>query len=324
MKKILILGGAGFIGSFLAMHYVNDYEITIADHCEFSTSSLSFTPLLSYKNVTTINIDASKQEDVLSLGDDFDYIVHAVAILGIRKVVQESIPTIVTNFESCKSALELARRQKHLKKFLTFSTSEVYGKNVECASEEMDMQIGMSDEARWCYAASKCVCEHLTSSYYRQYGLPAIIIRPFNVFGEHRLGSNAMSKFVASALMNQNIVLDGDGSQIRAWCYISDFINGISLALESDCVGECFNIGNPYNVITIHELAQKIITVTNSKAQIIISNNSTPDVFRRTLRIDKARRLLGYEPVCSLDEGVSAVVNWMSKLESEILNTFFH
>lgn len=322
MGKILILGGGGFIGSSLAMHYFNKDEITIADHCEFAKSSLSFTPLINASGVTLKNIDATKEEEVCELGDDFDYIIHAVAILGIRKVAEESISTIITNFESCRYALELARRQKHLKKFLTFSTSEVYGKNVECASEDMDMQIGKSDEARWCYAASKCVCEHLTSSYYRRYKIPTIIIRPFNVFGEHRLGSNAMSKFMASAMLNRDIILEGDGSQIRSWCYIQDFVNGVSAALESDYAGECFNIGNPKNVISIRELAYKIKEITNSNSRIIVSNSHTPDVFRRTLRIDKAQRMLKYEPKYTLDDGIELVYKWMRTLSTDFLSTF--
>ena len=323
MEKMLILGGAGFIGGALAMKYCAKREIVIADACDFEKSALRFTELPKHPNVTLVRIDATNRDEVLALGCDFDYIVHAVAILGIHKVVEQSILTITTNYASCHNALQLAEKQKHLKKFLTFSTSEVYGRDVETARESMDMCVGPANEPRWNYAASKVLCEHLTNAYCRERKVPTLIVRPFNVFGENRLGGNAMSKFVAQALRNETIVIDGSGRQLRAWCHISDFIDGLSRALESEYTGEFFNIGNPDNIISILDLAKLIVKKTGSGSEIVVSHSDEPDVVRRTVCVDKARDMLGYAPRVTLEAGIGRLADWMRTLDEETLRSFF-
>ncbi len=322
MQKILIIGGAGFIGGALAARYCDDHRIVIADACDFTRSSLRFTNLLTHPNVTLKRLDATDLGAVLALGDDFDYIVHAAAILGIHRIVEQSILTITTNYASCHNALQLAERQKRLQKFLTFSTSEVYGRDVETAREDMDLRVGPANEARWNYAASKVLCEHLVNAYCRERGVPTVIVRPFNVFGENRLGSNAMSKFVAQALLDDTIVIDGNGRQIRAWCYIGDFIDGVSRALTSAYRGEFFNIGNPNNIISILDLARLIVEKTGSSSEIIVSNSGEPDVVRRTVCVDQAHERLGYTPKVALDEGIGRVVGWMRSLDGDTLRSF--
>ena len=322
MKKLLILGGAGFIGGALAARFSPDHQVVIADACDFATSSLRFTNLLTHPNVILTKLDATDPQAVLALGEDYDYIVHAVAILGIHKIAEQSILTITTNYSSCYNALLLAEKQKHLQKFLTFSTSETYGRDVERAAETMDFRVGPASEARWCYAASKVLCEHLTNAFCRERGVPTLIVRPFNVFGENRLGSNAMSKFIAQALLNDTITIDGSGNQLRAWCYIGDFIEGLSRALTSQYKGEYFNIGNPNNIISILELAELIVKKTGSSSQILVSNSDAPDVVRRTVCVDKAHEMLGYTPRVSLEEGVDRVVAWMGTLDKDTLRSF--
>lgn len=311
-QKILIIGGAGFIGAALAEHYCDQNEITIVDNCEWNKSSLRSRGLLEHHNIKKISLDATS-EVIMNLEKDYDYIIHAAAILGISKVAEESILTITTNINSCEVALRLAKEQIGLKKFLTFSTSEVYGKKVEEAKETDDLVVGMPNEARWCYAASKILCEHYVSAYSREQGLPTIIIRPFNVFGEHRKGSNAMTKFIKAAINNENIYIDGTGNQIRSWCHINDFIQGVTKALENGTSGEIFNIGNPNNVITIKELVKYIVKLTDSKSKIYFSKNFAPDVNKRTLSIEKAQTELGYVPKISLEEGISSTINWMKR-----------
>lgn len=321
-KKILILGGAGFIGTAVTKKLCDNNEIVIADKCNFDETSLNLAGLCNHPSITKIVLDATDYESVIQLGDNFDYIIHATAILGIHKVVEKSVLTINTNYISCKNALELARKQKNLTKFLSFSTSEVYGRNIEEASEEKDMAVGTANEARWCYAASKVLCEHLINAYFREYGIPTVIIRPFNVFGENRLGTNAMSAFLFRAILNEPITVDGNGQQIRTWCYIDDFVQGIIKALESNISGEFFNIGNPNNSISILELAKLIVKIMNSKSEINLTNVYIPDVNKRTLSINKAQTYLGYEPEVGLNEGIQKMYLWIKSLDKNTIRKF--
>lgn len=311
-KKILIIGGCGFIGSALVEKYHKDNKIVVLDNCDFEGSSLGLRKL-EMNNIKIIKADATDIQNVIKLGDDFDYIIHASAILGIRKVVEQSINTIITNIKSCYNALELASKQKHLLKFLTFSTSEIYGINAEKPKENEPSMIEQAKEGRWCYAASKTLSEHLVYAYNREKSVPITIIRPFNVFGEYRKGSNAMTSFISQAIDNKELRVDGDGKQVRAWCHISDFIEGVSKALESQYTDEVFNIGNPYNEITIKELAEKVVKITNSNSKVHVTNSTEPDVKYRSVCIDKAREMLGYEPKVTIDDGVGRVYNWMKE-----------
>ena len=309
-KKILIIGGCGFIGSAIIDRYYKDNKIVVLDNSPFKGSSLDLRNL-STDNIKYIQGDATDYNIIMSLDKDFDYIVHASAILGIKKVVVEPINTIMTNINSCYNALELASCQTNLKKFLTFSTSEIYGINAKQPVESEPSVIEPAVEGRWCYAASKTVSEHLAFGYNREKNVPVIIIRPFNVFGEYRKGSNAMTTFINKALKGEDIYIDGDGKQVRAWCYIEDFIDGLTAALESEYTSEIFNLGNPYNEITIEELAKRVVKITNSQSKIIITNSTEPDVKFRSVCIDKAKKILGYTPKITVDDGIRKVYKWI-------------
>ena len=314
-RKILIIGGCGFIGSAIINRYYKENEIVVLDNSNFKGSSLELRNLQT-NNIKYIQVDATDYKTVMSLEKDFDYIIHASAILGIKKVAIESINTIITNIKSCYNALELASCQKNLKKFLTFSTSEIYGINAKQPIESNPAIIEPATDGRWCYAASKTVSEHLAFAYNREKNIPIIIIRPFNVFGEYRKGSNAMTTFISKALKNENIYINGDGTQVRAWCYIEDFIDGLTTALESEYTSEIFNLGNPNNEITIEELAQKVVKITNSQSKVIVTNSTEPDVKFRSVNIDKAKRLLGYSPKTTIDDGIEKVYKWIEEIEN--------
>lgn len=311
-KKILIIGGCGFIGSALVEKYYENNKIIILDNCNYEGSSLDLRKL-EMDNITYIKGDATDIDTIKKLDKDFDYIVHASAILGIRKVVEQSINTIMTNIKSCQCALELASMQNKLSKFLTFSTSEIYGIDAEKPREDQPAVIEQAKEGRWCYAASKTLSEHLAYAYHREKGIPITIIRPFNVFGEYRKGSNAMTAFITKALKNEDLIVDGNGEQVRAWCHIEDFIDGVSKALESEYKDEVFNLGNPNNEIAIKELADKIIKITNSNSKIIITNSTEPDVKFRSVCIDKAKEMLEYNPKINIEDGIKRVYEWMKE-----------
>ncbi|AIJ35235.1 NAD-dependent epimerase/dehydratase family protein [Porphyromonas gingivalis] len=312
-KNILIIGGYGFIGSALVEKYYKENNITIIDNSDYSTSSLGLRNI----DISKINIhhgDATDKDFILSIGDNFDYIVNAAAILGIKKVAEKSIQTIQTNISTSNNSLELAKKQKHLLKYLSFSTSEVYGIKTYNSKECDEAVIGPPNEARWCYAASKILIDHLAFAYHREYNIPITIIRPFNIFGEYRLGSNAINTFVSKMLSNEPVYIDGDGSQVRTWCYIKDFIAGIDSALTSNYINEIFNIGNPFNKITIYELAVLIKSLIGSKSEIIVSHSSVPDVKFRTVDIKKATDKLNYIPNYSLYEGLANFIEWRKSI----------
>ena len=228
-KKILIIGGCGFIGSALVEKYYKNNTIVVLDNSNFKGSSLDLRNLPK-DNITFIQGDATDLDFVKKLDKDFDYIIHSSAILGIKKVVEQSINTILTNIKSCYNALELADMQRNLLKFMTFSTSEIYGINAQKPNEEDPAVIEQAKEGRWCYATSKTLSEHLVYAYHREKNIPIVIIRPFNVFGEYRKGSNAMTTFITRAINNEDLIIDGDGEQIRAWCHIKrSCANSISL-----------------------------------------------------------------------------------------------
>ena len=311
-QKILIIGGLGFIGSALVKKYYKDNKIIVVDNQDYKSSPLGKMNLNS-DNIEVLNGDANEADFILSLDDDFDYIIHASAVLGIRIVGEQSINTIKTNVVSCLNSLDLAVNQKKLKKYITFSTSEIYGINAHDSNENDPAIIEKPLEGRWCYAASKTLAEHLCFAYHREQGINILIVRPFNVFGPYRKGTDAITTFVNKALNNETIYIDGDGSQMRSWCYIDDFINGLCIAIENSEKAEIYNIGNPNNLISITDLAKKIVGLCNSTSRVIIINSKEPDVKYRNLSIDKAKNNLHYNPNVSLDDGIKKVIEFKSK-----------
>ena len=164
---------------------------------------------------------------------------------------------------------------------------------------------------RWTYSVSKLAAEHLTNCYMKKYELPTVIIRPFNVYGPHQVGEGAMHKFVASAIQNQEIDIYGDGTQIRSWCFVDDFVEGVLACLrEPAAIGEIFNLGDPKQTITLLALAEKVIHLAGSRSEIRFKKRTMPDVHVRVPSIEKARRVLGYSPKATLEQGIMKTIAW--------------
>jgi nucleoside-diphosphate-sugar epimerase len=209
------------------------------------------------------------------------------------------------------NALEAALASGRCKRFLDFSTSEVFGRYAYKVSEGDVTSLGAVGEARWTYAVSKLATEHLALSYHKQYGLPTASIRPFNIYGPRQVGEGAVHHFIARAIRNEPLVIHGDGSQIRSWCYIDDIVDGIVAALERDeAVGQAFNIGNPRSTLTIYHLAQMIVQLAASSSAVEFVPMNRTDVELRIPNIDKALALLGYTPKVNLDEGLTRTIQW--------------
>jgi nucleoside-diphosphate-sugar epimerase len=249
----------------------------------------------------------------VDLGNDYDLIIHASAVLGIQKVADEPLHTLDTNILGTKCVLEFAARQKNLQKFVFFSTSEVYGQEANQKDEASSFVIA-NDSPRWCYAASKVTGEFYVQAYGNQYGFETAIVRPFNVYGPYRYGSNAMTKLVAKALKGEDIIISGNGSQSRSWCYIDDFVEGVlASCMQSREKHAVFNIGNDRDFLTMRDFAEKLIKLSGSSSRILVEGKSGADVQVRRPDLEKARRLLGYNPSVDLETGMTRVIQWAAQ-----------
>ena len=243
-----------------------------------------------------------------------DIVIHAAAIAGIDTVIKKPTQTMLVNMIGTANALKAALENDVKDRFLDFSTSEVFGSMAYKSNESDNTIAGSAGEARWTYAVSKLAGEHLTQAYFKEFGLPTVTVRPFNVYGRGQTGEGAIQVFIKRALKNDDIFIYGDGNQIRAWCYIDDFVEGLIKCLtEKAAIGESFNIGNARAVITIYGLAEAVIRILNSKSRIIFKNSLSADIEIRIPSVDKMKKILNFEAKVDLSEGVLKTANWIKK-----------
>ncbi len=315
-SNILITGGHGFIGAHLAKHLGEDSlnnRIVILDlHTTGRTTGIDL-DINSLKSVTTVNGSLLNEADLNKLPNDFDYIIHAAGFLGIDKVAEMQLETMKLNIDGTHNCLNLAARQKKKPFVLIFSTSEIYGIHSDKAIESDDAIIPTQGK-RWCYAASKLAAEYYLKAYIQEYSIKGAIVRPFNVFGPYRHGSNAMTKIISLAIENKPISISGDGKQVRAWCYIDDFCQGITSILKNSTgTGDAYNLGDPRNQISMLDLAKLITSLLGSNSKIIISNSTIEDVLFRVPDISKAVNLLGYKPKVVFNNAIMNVAKLLKK-----------
>jgi nucleoside-diphosphate-sugar epimerase len=309
-KRVLITGGAGFIGTGLAERLVERNTIVLYDR-EFESTPFTYSTLVGHPNLQTSQGDVRDYERLARAVDDADIIVHLAAIVGVNNVLRrgrETIDVIVIGTSNILRAVEQSRRVGRL---VYLSTSEVFGSNSFRAHENSHPTLGPVTEARWTYSIAKLAGEHLVHSYNVETGLPTVIIRPFNIFGPKRLGDHAMLRFIVNALLNRDLSVHGDGSQIRSWCYIDDFCDGLLAALtRKEAIGEDFNLGCARNTLTIYDLAQRVIRLCDSSSRIRFTEASFADIDIRVPRLDKAKRLLEYAPRYELEEAIARTIEW--------------
>src|SRR6267143_82011 len=308
-KTILITGGAGFIGSSLAEKVVEHNRVILFDQ-SFECAPIQHTSLLRHRNITSVQ-GSILEADLRSLVKDVDVVVHAAAILGVNRVCNSSRETLETNYVGTSRLLKALDATCKIQQVVYFSTSEVFGVNSYRVDEASRPSIGPIAESRWCYAMSKLAGEHLVASYFRETRLPITVVRPFNIFGPRRTGDYALRRFILNALQGRPLEIHGDGTQIRSWCYIEDFCSALlQMMVRLEAVGEDFNIGHPGNVLTIYELAQKVIQLTRSTSVVTFCESPFPDISIRVPSLEKARRLLGYEPKYDLNTGLKLTIEW--------------
>lgn len=310
-QTLFITGGAGFIANSLIRHYVERNRIIVYDN--FSRDTLTGSDVGTHPNVVIIKGDVLDSELVRRSMAGADVVIHAAAVAGIDTVIKDPVKTMRVNMIGTANVLEAA--QAHgVKRFVDFSTSEVFGSMAFRSSEADDTVAGSAGEARWTYAVSKLAGEHLALAYWRQYGMPTVTVRPFNVYGPGQTGEGAMQVFIRRALRGDTIQIHGDGNQIRAWCYVDDFVDGIIRCLErSEAVGESFNLGNARAVITIFGLAATILRVLKSDSRIEFTPPLSADIAIRVPSVEKAHDLLGFKAKVDLEEGILRTAEWISK-----------
>jgi UDP-glucose 4-epimerase len=241
-------------------------------------------------------------------------VVHCAAVAGIDTVIKRPTETMRINLLGTANVLEAAQSVQGIERVINFSTSEVFGRSAFRADEANLTEIGAVGEARWTYAVSKLAAEHLAKAYHQEFGLPVVTLRPFNVYGPGQVGEGALRTFILRALKNEEIEIHGDGNQIRAWCYIDDFIEGLLSSMTNPrAIGESFNIGNSRAVVTIFGLAQTVVRVLGSQSKIRFTHKSYADVELRVPSVKKARELIGFEAKIDLEEGVARTAEFYRK-----------
>ncbi len=309
-KRIVITGGAGFIGTTLARRLVEDNDIVALDNLH--RDSLTGTGLAEHPNFEFVQGDVLDGELLRETAQGATHVVHAAAIAGVDTVIESPVRTMRVNLIGTYNALEAALATKDtLERSIEFSTSEVFGTYAYKVDEEHVTSQGSVGEARWTYAVSKLAGEHMARAYYDELGLPTVSVRPFNVFGPGQIGGGAIRSFIEAALAGRDLVIHGDGSQIRAWCYVDDMVEALLLALEHpNAVGESFNVGNARSAVTIYDLALRIKRLTGCPGELVFQPIHYTDVELRIPNVDKARRLLGFEARVELDDGLARTIAW--------------
>jgi UDP-glucose 4-epimerase len=312
-KTIFITGGAGFIANTLIKHYIKDNKIVVYDN--FHRDTLTSSEVAKHPNLSIIKGDVLDLPALTSAMKGCDIVIHAAGIAGIDTVIKNPVRTMQVNMIGTANALEAAQANGIKDRFIDFSTSEVFGSMAFKSSETDSTVAGSAGEARWTYAVSKLAGEHLAHAYFKQFKLPVVTVRPFNVYGPGQTGEGAIQIFIRKALKNEDIHIDGDGSQIRAWCFVDDFVDCLIRCVENPkAIGESFNIGNARAVITILGLAQLVCRVLKSDSKILHDAPLSADIAIRIPSVEKTKEVLDFKAKVDLEEGVLRTAEWMKTL----------
>ena len=318
--RILVTGGAGFIGSHLCERLIIDgHTVTAIDN--FSTGRASNLDILEGADGFTLKEGSILDTNLLtSLMHDTDYVFHLAAAVGVFNIVDNPLASLLTNIRGTENVLEAANSTS-TPVFLS-SSSEVYGKNISDSLKETDDRIlGSPVKLRWSYSEAKAIDESLAYAYYIERQLETRIVRFFNTVGPRQLGAYGMvvPRFVKAALANEPITIYGEGNQTRCFAHVFDVVDAvIKIAFAENTIGKVVNIGNDFE-ISINDLAKKIITETKSNSEIVYVpyseayGNGFEDMERRVPNIELIKRLVGWEPMRNLSTMISDISIEMKK-----------
>ncbi|MDI2589752.1 NAD-dependent epimerase/dehydratase family protein [Psychrobacillus sp. NEAU-3TGS] len=311
-QQIFITGGAGFIGSTLAGILLESNKVIIYDN--FDRDALKDKVFRSHPNLTVVKGDVLDLKHLKENIKGSNYVIHCAGIAGIDTVVKNPVKTMQVNMVGSANLLEAATTLEDCKRVICFSTSEVFGQLAFKSQETSPAVLGAVGEARWTYAVSKLAEEHMAYAYYKQYNLPTVSVRPFNVYGPSQVGEGALRTFITKALNNEEIQIHGDGTQIRAWCYVDDMVEGVLRTLVYDnAVGESFNIGNSRTVTTIYGLANTVIRTLESESKVSFVAKTAVDIELRVPQTDKAKEILEFEAKVDLEEGIAKTAEFFKR-----------
>ncbi len=308
-RRICVTGGAGFIGSHLIERLIPRNRVVVFDN--FHRDALKTSGLAEHPSVEIVKGDVLDADAVKRAIAGCDAVIHLASIAGVDTVLKNPVLTMKVSMLGTLHALEGAMAAGTVKRFVDFSTSEVFGRYAYQVTEFDATTLGAVGEARWTYAVAKLATEHLAMNYHKQYGLPTCSVRPFNIYGPRQVGEGAVHHFIVRALRGDTLTIHNDGSQIRAWCYVDDIVDAIIECLVRDeAVGHAFNIGNPRSTVTIYNLARDIVRLSSSGSKIEFMKWPHTDVEIRVPSVEKAREILGYRAKVDLEEGLLRTIMW--------------
>jgi UDP-glucose 4-epimerase len=309
-KRIFVTGGAGFIATTLARTLVDGNEVVALDNLH--RDALTATDLADHPNFDFHQADVLDADAVRELARGATHIVHCAAIAGVDTVLESPVRTMRVNVIGTYNVLEAAiATQDSVERLVDFSTSEIFGTHAYNVREGQVSTIGSVGEARWTYAVSKLAGEHMAHAYHDELRLTIVTVRPFNVFGPGQIGGGAIRAFIEAALAGEDLIVRGDGAQIRAWCYVDDMVEAVRLCLEHPrAVGQSFNVGNPRSAVTIFDLAQRVKRLTACPGEIVFAPLEYVDVELRIPNVEKARDEIGFEARVELDDGLERTIAW--------------
>jgi UDP-glucose 4-epimerase len=313
--RIFITGGAGFIGSHLADHYISQgAEVIVLDN--FSTGAKTNIAHLDGK-ITTVDGDIRNIELVESLTKDADLVLHMAAALGVNTILESPLESMSTNITGSEVVLNAAA--KFNKRIIIASTSEIYGKNPkQPLCETDDRVVGAPQKIRWTYSDAKAIEEAMAFALHQEKKLAVTTVRLFNTVGPRQTGRYGMvvPRFVHAAIKNEPITIFGDGTQSRVFCHVADAVNAIAkIAATDSTIGDVFNVGGTGEV-TIKQLAEQVLDITGSKSSITYTSYSDAyptgfeDIQRRVPDISKIKTAIGWSPTKNLNQIISDIAGF--------------
>lgn len=310
--KMVITGGCGFLGSHLAERFLSRYRIVLIDN--LSRNALTFAP--GVKTSPDVEIRAGDVRDGALLADSLsgaDVVLHLAAIAGVSSYSRTPLDVLRVNLLGTIAVLD-AIAAARVPRLVFFSTSEVYGPDAEHASELTSPLVsGPVSERRWTYAVSKLAGEHFVLRHGEAAGFAATCVRPFNVYGPRQVGEGAISNFARCLVRGEPLPVEGDGTDMRSWCFVDDLVNAVELVLRTpDSAGKVFNIGSPDACSTTQALAERMIRIAGRGTIVRRETPSTP-IRRRSPDVSLAAEYLGYRSRIGLDEGLARTLAWFEE-----------